>query len=257
MLRGTCRADISAKPQPKNRGPAELMKTTINEYGDILLPTTGAHGGDVSSQRMDDLDLACLDFARQGASRDAERPLALDIGGGYGAQSKRMAQLGAEVTLVDLTDQAANVAGFNRDLAREAIRFFQADIRTLRWCRHFDIVYSQRMISCIPFRDAQAVLTDLRRLSRRGAHFFISAGGLHTEIGMQYPHRELDVSERFSSISPAMAVKHQMTAPECLYSEAELAELLSSCGLSIVRSWTSPFGNPKVIAANLTGEQTI
>jgi hypothetical protein len=42
-----------------------------------------------------------------------------------------------------------------------------------------------------------------------------------------------------------------MYAPECLYREHELAELVAAPGFTVVKSWCSPFGTPKIIANRL------
>jgi SAM-dependent methyltransferase len=222
---------------------------SASERSDVLLPTTGLHGGDVSSQRVDELDRACLEYL-SGRRRLETTLRAIDIGGGYGAQSKRMAHYGADVVLVDLTDQSKRVCQFNSQIGREGIKFYQSDIRALRFADMlgaFDVIYSQRMLSCIPYRDARSLLIQLHDSSSVDAHCFISAGGLYTEIGNEYAGRTTPIEERWSVVSPVMAQKHQMFAPECLYSESELASLLESCGYTTVRSWTSTFGNPKVI----------
>lgn len=222
----------------------------LNGYGDVLLPTTGFHGGNISSQRVDELDRACLEFIASRRS-DGVNPIAIDIGGGNGAHARRMAELGAEVTFIDLTDQRQQVDEFNAALGRTAIRFVQADARTVELhtiSPPFDVIYSQRMMGCIRYGELRSLLESLYAHSNSQARCFLSASGLDTEYGADYPHRDLPVAERWSVISPRMAQKHQMYAPECLYREDELADLIASCGFAIVRSWRSEFGTPKVIA---------
>jgi hypothetical protein len=53
-------------------------------------------------------------------------PVAADVDGGNGAhiKIKRIAELGAEVVLVDLTDQHDKVADFNAAVGRQAFRFY-------------------------------------------------------------------------------------------------------------------------------------
>ncbi len=220
-------------------------QTAINDHGDVLIPTTGQHGGDISSQRIDDLDQACLDFL-EGVGTASK---AVDIGGGLGGQSKRMAERGADVFMVDLTDQSENIAAFNARLGRIAIRVTQSDARDfdIASLGPLNVIYSQRMLSCIPHGDAKNLMQKIYEASCSGSHGFISAGGLFTEVGRSYPGHGVPIDRRWAIPNQHMAAKHQMFAPECLYSEEELAELLRSCGFSIVRRWTSPFGNPKVI----------
>src|SRR5690349_14000402 len=102
--------------------------STLNVYGDRLVPTTGIHGGNISSQRVDNLDKSSLRFAKR-FYNTRKNLFAIDIGGGNGAHSKRLARLGADVILIDLTDQSANVMAFNQKIGRKAIYFHQDDIR--------------------------------------------------------------------------------------------------------------------------------
>src|SRR5437868_7122444 len=131
----------------------------INDHGDVLIRTTGLHGGDISSQRVDDLDQACLEFLALPQFAGAT-PVAIDVGGGLGGQSSRMAQHGAEVWMIDLTDQSENISTFNAVLGRQGIRFFQSDARTcdISEAGPIDVVYSQRMLSCIPYSDARLLM---------------------------------------------------------------------------------------------------
>ena len=39
------------------------MPRSINLYGDSLVKTTGKHGADISSQRLDDLDIETIAYA--------------------------------------------------------------------------------------------------------------------------------------------------------------------------------------------------
>ncbi len=226
------------------------MIEAMNLYGDRLVPTTGLHGSNVSSQRIDELDTACLDFIGQQIT--AGRLLeAIDIGGGNGAQTRRMAQLGANVTFVDLTDQRDAIESFNTALGRTAIHFHQIDVRRVRLSAispPLDVIYSQRMMGCIRYSELRRLLKSLYRHSNPGARCFISASGLDTEYGATYPHRDRPVARRFAPIASDLAEKHQMFAPECLYREHELVELVAASGFAIVASWRSPFGTPKVIA---------
>jgi|SRR5579872_3155056 len=222
---------------------------SINLYGDRLVPTTGRHGINVSSQRIDELDTACLDFVRE-CVEQGRAPNVIDIGGGNGAHARRMAELGANITLVDLSDQGQAIEAFNTALGRMAIRFRQADVRSVDLATlspPVDLIYSQRMMGCIRYGELRRLLRSLSGHSHLGARCFISASGLDTEYGATYPHRDRPVSRRFAPIAPDLALKHQMYAPECLYREHELAELVAGAGFTVLKSWRSLFGTPKII----------
>jgi hypothetical protein len=225
-----------------------LNGDAINLYGDRLRPS-GPHGSNISEQRVDELDQACIDYVRLCIEAVGFCRVA-DIGGGSGAQGKRLATLGAEVLIVDLTDQQENISRFNKTLGRDAIHFVRCDVRKLtpgEWPT-LCCVYSQRMLGCIPYFDALQLLQTLKQKAAPRGRFFLSSGGLDTEYGRDYPDRYKPVKERFAYLSTDMAEKHGIFEPECLYREKELRELMEEAGLSVIRSWTSPFGNPKVIA---------
>jgi cyclopropane fatty-acyl-phospholipid synthase-like methyltransferase len=226
-----------------------MSQEPLNIYGDTLLSTTGMHGGNISSQRIDELDEACLTFIEELRAKGIA-PFAIDIGGGNGAHACRMAASGADVTFVDLTDQRAAIAAFNASSGRSAIRFHHADIRTIDLSAvspPFHVIYSQRMMGCIRYGELRSLLEQLSRHAQPRARCFISASGLDTEYGADYPHRDRLVAERWWPISAAMAHKHQMYAPECLYRESELAELVAVSGFDVLRSWRSAFGTPKIV----------
>ncbi len=230
-----------------------MTENPLNLYGDRLVSTTGLHGGDISSQRVDELDHCSIDFVAQRRGGGA-MPVAVDIGGGHGAQARRMARAGASALLIDLTDQQASAEDFNRELGRSAIRSFKGDVRDIdvrTLCPPLDVIYSQRMMGCIRYAELRDLLKVLFEHANPGARCFLSASGLETEFGLTYPHRDLPVAERWASITPEMAEKHQMYAPECLYRDLELAELVAACGFTVLRAWQSTFGTPKVIAEKL------
>ncbi|MFZ2003658.1 MAG: class I SAM-dependent methyltransferase, partial [Stellaceae bacterium] len=157
----------------------------MNLYGDRLVPTTGLHGSNVSSQRIDELDTACLEFIERRVA-EGQTSNVLDIGGGNGAQARRMAQFGANVTFVDLTDQNDAIDGFNAALGRTAIHFHQIDVRRVRLSTispPLDVIYSQRMMGCIRYGELRRLLKSLCRHTNPGARCFISASGLDTEYG--------------------------------------------------------------------------
>jgi hypothetical protein len=63
-----------------------------------------------------------------------------------------------------------------------------------------------------------------------------------------YSGRDKPVEDRFAPFAPDMAARHGVYAPECRYREKELREMVEKAGLAVERSWTSAFGNPKIVA---------
>lgn len=222
----------------------------FNIYGDRFIPTTGFHGTNISQQRVDKLDMACLSFIEDRLSNGA--PLhAIDLGGGAGAQSKRMARLGAHVILIDLSATPAEIEAFNLGEKTGKITLLNKDVRRIPnedMPSIIDCFYSQRMINYIPYRDALSVLSSFKKKSSATAKFFISSGGIETEYGQTYLERDKPIEQRFGSLSEEMSKRHGINALVCLYREDELCDLLEKSGLKILDSWTSTFGNPKIIA---------
>ena len=162
-----------------------------------------------------------------------------------------MAELGASVFFVDLTDQNDAVNIFNSHLGRQAIKFVRQDVREIQeWPESIDCVYSQRMLGYLTYEDARQTLSLIKSRSTAGACFFLSAGGLNAEYGVEYSGRYEPIESRFGRLSDDMAAKHDIYAQQCLYTENELRKLTEMAGLKIQKSWTSTFGNPKIIAVN-------
>ena len=222
------------------------MAATLNLYGDRLVPTSGRHGGDIASQRIDDLDRACLEFCLSLGPGAA----AVDIGCGLGAQGFRLAALGTAVTLCDPVDISDRVTQFNALFPAIPVRFLQRDARELSagdFGRPLDIVYSQRAIHFLRFGEAQALLEMLRGVCRPHARFFISASGIDTELGDGYAGKASDVTERMATLAPAMVEKHGVHDEICLYAADDLAGLGEAAGLAVISVTASDFGNKKAI----------
>jgi len=240
--------------ETKIRNPGEAL----NSLGDRYL-VAGKWGADISIQRPDDLDQTCFHFAAH-SSLNGRRIRFLDVGGAIGAQTFRLALTGAGGVLIDIQDQgqAKNIENFFPDNPNPPVTFVHGDIQealkdnSAIAGQKFDIFYSQRMWSSIPYANAQRVLRHAvsSDLFSENAAFFVSAIGLHSEIGRSYPHRKKRPSQRWSLYSPEMARKHGVTGYECLYSRKNLVQQFEKAGLDVIFSWTSSFGNPKVIAVH-------
>lgn len=228
------------------RNTRTKVAAPLNLYGDQLVETSGRHGGDIASQRIDDLDRACLEYCLALGPGVA----AVDIGCGLGAQGFRLAALGAAVTLCDPVDISERVGSFYALFPAAPVRFLQCDARDLgadNFDQPLDIVYSQRAIHYLRFDEARTLLEMLRGVCRSGARFFISASGIDTELGDGYAGKTCDVAERMAPLAPEMAVKHGVHDAICLYSLEELAGLGETAGLEVISVTASAFGNKKAI----------
>lgn len=218
----------------------------LNVHGDSLRATTGAHGSDIASQRIDDLDRRALRHLLRMIGRDGAAPVCIDLGCGLGWQGVRFALLGARAHLFDQLPQSALVGAVRASGA--ALSYTRCDLNALqggdlppRVC----IAFSQRSVHYLHPRAARGLIRVIAARMARGGLFFLSASGMSSELGMGYPGAAVPWEARFAQLDPLMQVKHGITAPVCLYSEGDLAQLMACSGFEIIATWSSAFGNIK------------
>jgi 2-polyprenyl-3-methyl-5-hydroxy-6-metoxy-1,4-benzoquinol methylase len=217
--------------------------------GNKPLKTRSGHGIDVAVQREDYLDGSAI---RQIRSLIAQRGTAraLDAACAAGGQSLRMARAGAAVTAVDLHSDGAALLLAATDQSLTQIDFVQADLRNPELYRRlgrFDLIIAQRFIHYLPFPDAVDVIRHFRDALLSGGKLYLSASGLHSELGQQYDGAER-VAERYAALWPPMANKHGIHDKVCLYKEHDMRALLKAGGMLAEKLYASPFGNLKCIA---------
>lgn len=226
-----------------------MPQSPINLYGDQLIATSTGHGADISSQRADDLDLMAVEQVRTiGLARGSIS--VMDVGCGHGGQAARMAAAGAYVVAVDAVNYGAEVAA---SMAREMVQPGQFSFRRLPvenepTLGSFDIVMCQRMIHYLKHDAACAVLGWFYRSANSGGYLFLSASGMDSELSEGYTGKTLPLSERFTPLAPAMAEKHAIRPPVCLYSMNELVAMANATGWIVEKAFLSPFGNVKLVA---------
>lgn len=222
--------------------------SVLNGYGDKRNPTISNHGVDIAAQRADDLDGMALEHLR--SIKDLAR--ALDVASASGGQAIRMALAGADVLALDIDDyseafrDAASVAGVDGRCG-----FVQRDITDYDVAGNlgrFDVIVCQRMIHYVPYGVAIEVVRTLKRALKPSGRLYISASGLHSELGTDYPGAQQPIDRRYELLSAAMVEKHAMLGLVCLYSQDELAALLGLAGMHVEQVFTSAFGNVKAVA---------
>lgn len=211
----------------------------------------GGRGLDISRLHLDALDQACCDHINL---RSGQPTRAVDLGGGSGAQSIRMAICGADVMLIDIDDSAS--AHFSRAqsegiVAKGRLSILKKDFTALR-ARDiplpFDVLYSQRAIHFLPYRQARTCLTLMFRQMATDGAVFISAAGIGTEFGQSHPDRNKPIQQRFSALPADMQAKYKTTQKIAVYSEQDMTLLLQESGFRNIRIIPSDFGNIKAIA---------
>jgi SAM-dependent methyltransferase len=219
----------------------------LNSYGDRLLPTTGSHGADIASQRLDELDRRALIHLLDLVAAGAERPTCVDLGCGLGWQGLRFALLGAASHLFDQQPQSPPVRAL-RQLPGVQLTYNCTDLTALGpgdVPSDITIAFSQRFVHYLPHAAAHALIGRIAARMTPGGLFFLSASGIDSELGGRYPARGTAIDQRFAPLDPPMQEKHGIFAPICLYSEADLTQLMSSGGFEALSIWRSAFGNLK------------
>jgi len=222
-----------------------FIMETINDYGDHLQPTTGEHGADIARQRIDDLDRSALEYVLKSQKTGMQ---AVELGGGWGMQSVRFASLGVDTTLIDQLPPEQTVAGVDGLMEALPLQYIQADATQIDNSSlpiSIDVLFSQRFIHYLTFGKAWVLLARLRDHMVSSSRLFISASGLHTELGRGYQGHGKSIDERFDSLDPAIARKHGIHESVCLYEQTELENLAVIAGYTPLSIWCSEFGNIK------------
>src|SRR5262245_61477070 len=163
---------------------SDLHQPPLNLYGDKIVQTTGSHGADIASQRIDELDLETLRFA---ISSEIPEKVAVDLGCGLGFQGIRLAMLGWRCVMYDILDIHERINIVNQLLGLHKLVYKKIDLRHARahdFPPMIGLAYSQRFIHYLRFDEASALLAAVAsRLSATGC-LYLSASGLESEFGI-------------------------------------------------------------------------
>jgi hypothetical protein len=221
------------------------MSQGFNPYGDKMVSTTGFHGVDIASQRVDDLDKKALEFA---ATDCQVNGYAVDLGCGGGAQGLRFARLGIPTLCIDILpidSTKIKEDGIDRGLPIEYLQKDAKNIFSTDLPENIRLFYSQRFVHYLKFLEAVALLKIFRSRMVDEGKLYLSASGLDSELAIDYLGRSSLIEERFFPLGPAMAEKHQIHEPVCLYTAEELAYLCELASFDVEEVWVSDFGNIK------------
>ena len=219
-----------------------------NLYGDQLTGLGNGCGVDIASQRADWLDQAACEFLHW-LFEGGITPFAMDVGCGLGGQAFRMALTGADVLGIDVAQIASELRKQHPKITylTQSVTDFPF-VNGKKFQAPLDVVVMQRMIHYLRPSQATDVMRALRCMIRPGGRLFISASGLGSELGNDYPDKGKPWSERFCLLDEPMAKKHGIHAPVCLYEAVDLEKLVVDSGFRILSSEISKFGNIKVSA---------
>jgi hypothetical protein len=89
------------------------------------------------------------------------------------------------------------------------------------------------------------VCAEIHDALAESGRLFVSASGLGSELGEGYAEGGVEVGERFGPLAPALANKHEIHEPVCLYTPDDMRRLAAESGFAAADVWTSAFGNVK------------
>lgn len=203
----------------------------------------GSWGNDVSSYRVDALDLACSQYA---LSTGGESPRGVDLGCGLGAVSVALAALGVQMLLVDIRPLEGRFETICSLLPTSTLIFRRLDARMLTdadFGSRNNFCYSRRFIHYLTHEEAGRLVQRISQNLVDDGHVFISASGIGSELGVKYRDADKPVERRFAFLEPDMAQKHNIGQRVCLYTENDLSELFQRRGFRTIKTWRSNFGN--------------
>jgi SAM-dependent methyltransferase len=221
----------------------------INLYGDRLQSDVGRKGANISSQRIDDLDAQCLQYALN-LKRSARRNFrSIDLGCGTGIQGVRLSLMGYESHLYDQEPIPEVLQSLRKLYELMRLRYHQGNLAKSKDIKFptngVDVCYSQRFIHYLRYNEALVLFMRVAKSMTPGGHVFVSASGLGSEIGLSHPQRNQPIKTRFAKIDHDTARKHSIFEPICVYSPNELKELMEAAGFLHINIWESSFGNIK------------
>ncbi len=198
--------------------------------------TPGNHGRDISNNYCDTLDRACVEHVRTILVR--KKIKTLDLGCGLGDVSLQMAELGAKVTMFDISNMPKdNIirAISEKRVAADKVVFRQksfANILVDEVPNNLDVLYSQRALHYLKYEELKNSLSTIFNKMAKGGKAFLSVGCCDGPLAKDYPALDRGIKDRFSCLSLKMAGKNKIHQPVTLYSKGEFKELLQSVGFT-------------------------
>lgn len=232
------------------------------EEREYTLLAAPGFGFDVCSVVEDTLDRDCLSAVErlQGIKAGAAPVVALDIGGGHGAMSVKMAERGALVTLCDPIEQPLHLLEAPKAVrqrihhARKPLGALEcSDVRGCGEGHRVDIIYSQRMLHYLTYDELKSALTKCReQYAARNCKLFLSVTGVESALGDEHPGNPYPLGDtrRHAMLEGPVSLNDQILHPVTFYRPEEFKALLEACGFKNVQISVSERGTIKAEAEN-------
>ncbi len=204
----------------------------------------------------DDLDRESYNYLQECMVENGSAH-ALDLGGGLGAHTIRLASTGAKVTMVDLLDSndRFEMARLQGHIGDGAIRTIIKDWRDLNQSDDIgmiDVLYSQRSLSYISFLELRSLFAFLSNLIKPSTKFYISLNGIDSLYGTSHPLKDSPVEERFGYVADDIKEKLNVEGKMCVYSHQDIEEkLFANLPYRIDKIQETRFGNIQVFGSAL------
>lgn len=210
----------------------------------------GLYAGEIIK---DNLDLQSVAYIRELIEQGTKNPHAVDLGGGKGVQSIRMAENGARVTMIDRFS-AADIfrqAELEDQITEHQIRMIVKDWRDLSdddEIGSIDLLYSQRALSYISYPDLLSVFSFLMPLTTAEFRLYASFNGIDSFYGVDNPNVDKKLEERHGMVNDLVREKLNAHEEMTLYSEKDVARFCDAIGMQIQHLKYTRFRNIQIIA---------
>lgn len=193
-------------------------------------------GHSISIERLDRLDQMALHWLK--GQKDSS---VMDLCCGEGGLTKNLAEVCDLVVGVDINPP---------DFVLSNVHIVAIDIRDLNLPKEikFSAITWQRAIHYLSYKEAENILKKALDWICPNGKLFISASGINSELGNDYPGKEQPVQNRMDFLSENMQNKHDIQVKVCLYTMPEFLNLLMDTGWEPTEYFVSEFGNLKCVA---------
>ena len=163
----------------------------------------------------------------------------LDLGGGTGTVSVRLAQMGFEVTLLDRSEEMLRIARKNVEADEIAVRiaFYQADVDRLDSLfehNSFDVVVCHNLLEYVA--DPGAILCSIARITKKNAVVSVLARNRAGEV-LKAAIKSSDWQVAKANLSADTVTDSLFGEPVRVFDRKDLIQMLAGAGLALTAEY--------------------